>query len=279
MPYTQLTQEQRYAIYSLMKERFSKSSISDVIGVHRSAVYRELARNTGQRGYRYKQAQRLTEKRRLNSQLPVRFTEAVQEIVVFYLEQEWSPEQISCFLKNRKNIHISHERIYQFIWSDKHSGGTLYKHLRHSQKKRRKRYNSKGNRGQIKGRVTIKERPEIVERKERIGDWESDTVIGKNHKGALVTVVERRTKFTLIKYVPRKTAEYVSKALIEMLTPFKDRVFTITNDNGKEFALHSEIAKKLEADVYFANPYHSWERGLNEHERTYQAVLSQRKSL
>ena len=264
MSYKQLTQEQRYTIYRLMKKGFSKSSISVIIDVHRSTVYRELTRNTGQRGYRYKQAQKLTEERRLNSPKHVCFTQSVQELVVFYLKQDWSPEQISCSLKGRKNIHISHERIYQFIWSEKHSGGTLYKHLRYSQKKKRKRYNSKDNRGQIKGRVNIKERPEVVERKERIGDWESDTVIGKNHKGALVTVVERRSKFTKIKYVPQKTAEHVAQALIEMLTPYKDKVLTITNDNGKEFALHSEIARKLEADVYFANPYHSWERGLNE---------------
>ena len=154
--------------------------------------------------------------------------------------------------------------IYQHIWADKRNGGTLFKHLRCSHKKRRKRYGSKYRRGIIKNRVSIDERPAIVDQKKRIGDWEIDTIIGKNHKGALVTAVERKTQFTCIEHVFNKSADMVTRALVKMLSPFKDRVLTITCDNGKEFAFHEHIAALLDADVYFAHPYQAWERGLNE---------------
>ena len=112
--------------------------------------------------------------------------------------------------------------------------------------------------------MSIDERPEIVNTNERIGDWEVDTMIGKNHKGVLVTAVDRKAKFTCIGHAPNKTAELVSNVLIDMLTPYQDKVLTITIDNGKEFSMHKDIANTLKADVYFAHPYRSWERGLNE---------------
>jgi IS30 family transposase len=111
----------------------------------------------------------------------------------------------------------------------------------------------------------IAKRPKIVEKKSRIGDWEIDTIVGKNHKGFLVTVVDRKSKFTLIKNVVSKHAKVVTKALIEIITPLKNITHTITSDNGKEFANHKEVSAALDTDFYFANPYHSWERGLNEH--------------
>ncbi len=142
--------------------------------------------------------------------------------------------------------------------------GNLYKHLRTGHRKKRKRYGSNDLRGRIPGRISIDERPEIVNSKVRIGDWEIDTVHGKKHQGALVTAVERKTRFTLIHVVVSRKAEAVTKALIEMLKPFKDWVKTITSDNGKEFAFHQKVSKALDADFYFAHPYASWERGLNE---------------
>lgn len=155
MSYRQLTLEQRYAIYILIRKSFSKSSIAKEPGVSRSTIYRELQRNTGLRGYRYKQAQKKSQQRRHQSK-NVRFTKGIEDLVVKYLKQDWSPEQISAILQVRHQIKISYERIYQFIWTDKHSGGFLFKHLRQSQKKRRKRSNSKDNRGQIKNRISIK---------------------------------------------------------------------------------------------------------------------------
>ena len=119
-------------------------------------------------------------------------------------------------------------------------------------------------RGTIPNRVSIDDRAAIVETRSRIGDWEADTVIGKNHRQAIVSIVERKTGFTLIQKVERKTALAVSQAMIGLLKPHRKKVHTITSDNGKEFAGHEEIASKLKANFYFAHPYSSWERGTNE---------------
>ncbi|MBW2202491.1 MAG: IS30 family transposase [Deltaproteobacteria bacterium] len=159
---------------------------------------------------------------------------------------------------------MSHETIYKHIWSDKKHGGTLYKHLRQSSRKNRKRYGTKQRRGRIKDQVSIDLRPPIVDAKARIGDWEIDTITGKNSKGYLITVVERKSKLTLIKRVPDRQSEQMAKAIAQLLRPYKDNVLTITADNGKEFTQHKKISKSLKADVYFAHPYHAWERGLNE---------------
>ena len=191
-------------------------------------------------------------------------TPELVKLIESKISEDWSPEQISGWLRNEHSLMISHERIYQHIWSDKLKCGNLYKHLRRQGKKYQKRSNGKTSRGQIKNRVSIDERPAIVDSKIRVGDWEIDTVIGKGHQGALVTLVERKTLYTLAAQVDSKHAEPVTKAAINLLTPFLGRVHTITADNGKEFAWHEEIAKQLKTKVYFAHPYHSWERGLNE---------------
>jgi IS30 family transposase len=177
----------------------------------------------------------------------------------------WSPEQISGRLKEQGKASISHEAIYQYIWENKRSGGILFKQLRHKGKKYNKRSSGKAGRGCIPNRVDITERPEIVEQKSRIGDWEGDTVISAVSKTALLTVVDRHSKFTRIKKIGRKTAANVRAAMKDVMSPLPYPVFTITYDNGKEFAAHQDIATDLNAKCYFATPYHSWERGLNEH--------------
>ena len=180
------------------------------------------------------------------------------------LREKWSPEQISGRLKN-ENILISHERIYQHIWADKKRGGLLYKHLRHSGRKYNKRSSGKAGRGCIPHRVDIKDRPSIVETKSRIGDIEGDLIIGAEHQGALLTYVDRHSKFTKITKLPNKTAEAVrvgTEKSLSLMAPF---IHTITFDNGKEFAGHLDLSKLLQAQCFFATPYHSWERGLNEH--------------
>ena len=185
-------------------------------------------------------------------------------LINHYIRKDFSPEQVSGHLARKHELRISHETIYKHIWSDKRSGGSLYKHLRHSNRKYRKRYGSKERRGRMKGRVSIDLRPAIVDTKSRIGDWEIDTITGKNSKGYLVTVVERKSRLTLIKRVPDKQSDEMAKAIIKLLRPHKESVLTITADNGKEFTRHKKISKSLKADVYFAHPYHAWERGLNE---------------
>jgi IS30 family transposase len=242
----------------------NQKEIAELLGVSGSTVCRELKRNQGKRGYRPKQAQRKADKRRTQAVKALKMTAETIDLIDAKIVIDWSPEQISGWLKVDQGIKISHERIYQHIWTDKRNGGTLYQHLRQSNKKRKKKYGSKDKRGQIRNRVSIDERPEIVTQKARIGDWEIDTVIGKNHQGALVTIVDRVSKFTLIKKVDSKHAEVVTEATIILLQPYLDKTLTITADNGKEFAGHEQIKAQLNADVYFAHPYHSWERGLNE---------------
>ena len=262
MNYTQLTQEQRYQIYALMKAEHTKTEISAIIGVHKSTISRELKRNHGLRGYRPKQAHSFALARRQTKCQP-RISDGVWLQVEELLQEQWSPEQISLCLHSEKSICISHEWIYQYILQDKENGGDLYLHLR-CQKKRRKRYGSYNTRGQIINRVSIDERPAIVDKRSRIGDWELDTIIGKAHKQAIVTITERKTKLTLMRKVKQKTADNVAKAIIALLKPIAHRVHTLTADNGKEFAAHEHVANALNAKFYFAHPYASWERGLNE---------------
>jgi IS30 family transposase len=229
---------------------------------HKSTVSREIRRNTGLRGYRPKQAQRLTEERR-QAKVQPRICHTVWHNVTRLLRQDWSPEQISLWFKAEIDVSISHEWIYQYVLQDKTEGGDLYQHLR-CQKQRRKRYGSYNRRGQLIDRVSIDERPTVVDLRSRIGDWELDTIIGKGHKQAIVSLTERKSRYTLIQKVERKTAQCVSKAIIKLLSPISDQVLTLTSDNGKEFADHKNIANKLNAKFYFAHPYASWERGLNE---------------
>ena len=264
MNYKQLTYEQRVEIYALLKSGLNQTKIAKLIGVSKSTVSREIKRNTGLKGYRPKQANQQAIDRRQTADKHVRFTDEIKAKVTQDLKQDWSPEQISGRLKKNNQPSVSHETIYQFIIDDQKSGGELYKHLRLGRKKRRKRIKSNDRRGQIPNRVSIDERPAIVDNKQRVGDWEIDTIIGKNHKGAIVTAVERKTKFSCIKHVPQREAALVTKALIQMLKPYKNLVYTLTSDNGKEFSEHDKIANALNAKFYFAHPYSSWERGLNE---------------
>jgi len=253
--YTHLTREERYQIYALLKAGHSQVEIAGILNRSSSTICRELARNCGKRGYRPKQAHKKAEERRaINAR---RIDEATWRFAQKMLLQEWSPEQIS------GHAEISVETIYQRIYADKRDGGILWKKLR-CQKKRRKRYGKTDRRGQIPNRQFIEDRPAIVNERKRIGDWEADTLIGKNHRQAIVSVVERKSGKLLIRKVERKTAQAVSHAMIKLLKPFKNKIHTITSDNGKEFAGHEEISKKLQADFYFAHPYASWERGTNE---------------
>ena len=202
--YTQLTQKQRYQIYAFLKAGFSQSAIALEINVHKATVSREIRRNLGKKGYRPKQAHVMAITRRHRADKFVKMTPQLITIIDNLIRNDCSPEQISGALKRNHCIRISHETIYQHILSDKITGGNLYQHLRRSNRKRKKRYGSQSLRGQIPGRVSIDQRPDIVEAKKRIGDWEIGTLIGKNHKGVLLTAVDRKSKFTLIKKAPNK---------------------------------------------------------------------------
>jgi IS30 family transposase len=262
--YSQLTYEQRCQISVLKKTGNTQQEIADATGVSQSAISRELKRNTSQRGYRHKKAQTLSQLRRKEAVKSVKMTLEMTELIEAKLKEKWSPEQISGWLREEKGEQISYETIYKHIKENKKSGGFLFKYLRRKGKAYQHRSQSQAGRGHIKNRVSIDERPVEVDEKERTGDWEIDLVIGKGHSGALVTVVERKTSFTVSTRINDKTAETVTAATIALLDPFKGAVLTITADNGKEFAYHEQMTKALKAKVYFADPYSSWQRGLNE---------------
>lgn len=262
MNYRQLAREQRYQIYSLMKEGHNQTQIAANLGCHKSTISRELRRNRGLKGYRPHQADELAFDRQCEayrSRIAWQTWQQVEQL----LRQEWSPEQIAGYLKLTKQPTVSHECIYLYVYAEKRRGGTLHRHLR-SQKKQRKRYNGYIRRGQIPNRISIDKRPQIVARKGRFGDWEADTIIGARHKGGILSVVERKTKLVRLRKLTTKSAAEMKDACVELLAPLAAKVHTITVDNGKEFCEHQLIAAGLKARIYFAHPYASWERGLNE---------------
>ena len=260
--YKQLTQEQRYVIKVMNQAGHSQKMISKFIEVHPSTISRELRRNRGDRGYRHKQAHQFALGRR-QDKATISIDSDACSFIESLIQEEWSPEQISGWVSKNLSYSVSHEHIYQYILLDKKRGGNLYRYLR-CQKQRKKRYGSHERRGQLVDRVSIEERPDIVEKRSRLGDWELDTIVGKNHNQAIVTLTERRSGFALIKKVDRSTAGQVSKAIIGLLKPHEKWVHTMTADNGKEFAEHKAMANKLDANFYFAHPYSPWERGCNE---------------
>lgn len=266
--YCHLTLEQRYKIEALLKAGHKAPFISDQLNVDRSTIYRELARNRTKTGcYSSSSAHEIAKEKKERFSHNRKFSPAMERFIRDKLSNEqWSPEQIAGYCKKNDIPMVSHERIYQFIYQDKAEDGQLYKHLRVACKMYRKRYGSnKNKRVIIKDRVLIDQRPDCVNNKERVGDWEIDTIIGKGNKGAIVTIAERATAFVLIARLNGKNAMDLAKAVVRLMVPFKDLVLSITADNGLEFAMHKYIAEKLGAEFYFAHPYSSWERGLNEY--------------
>ena len=259
--YKQLTQKERYQIYTFLKSGQNQTEISKTIGVHKSTISRELKRNRGQRGYRPQQAQRKAMQRRERERRRNKWQ--TWAWVEDKIREDWSPEQIMLWMQTYEETSVSHERIYQYIYADKRSGGRLHQHLR-CQKKYRKRLGSYERRGRIPDQVSIEQRPAIVDQRKRLGDWEADIVIGKQSRYALVTLVERKSRFTLIKKIEHRTALVTKTAIVDLLQPYRSNTLTITCDNGKEFTAHQEMSTELGAQVYFAHPYASWERGTNE---------------
>jgi IS30 family transposase len=225
---------------------------------HKSTISRELARNTGNRGYRPRKACLLAEERSLGSRNAAQINPKDWGKAVDCLLVQWSPVQIA------NQVGISHETIYRHVYADKAAGGNLWEQLR-CQKKRKKRYASgRDRRGQIVGRRPISERPAHIETRSQVGHWEGDTVIGAAHKQAVVTLVERKSGYALIAKVSNKTSDLVSQAIITKLNTVTPLVKTLTFDNGKEFAEHSRIDAALNSTTYFADPFASWQRGSNE---------------
>ena len=241
-----------------MKAQHNITQIAVLLGRNKSTISRELHRNAGSRGYRPKQACELAAQRSESSRNASTLAPWVKEQANVLLKLQWSPEQIA------GKLPVSHETLYLHVYADKAHGGTLWKNLR-CQKQKRKRYASgRDRRGQIPNRRPLSERPAHIEGRKQVGHWECDTVIGANHKQAIVTVVERKSGFAVMAKVSNKTADLVGSAIIDALTPFEARVKTLTYDNGKEFCGHAKIDEALGSTGYFARPFASWERGSNE---------------
>jgi len=266
--YTHISVEQRIKIEALFKAGHKASFIAKQLGIHRSSIYRELKRNQTKTGkYNAVFAQELSEEQKERFSHNRSFTFSMEKFIIEKLSKEqWSPEQIWGYCKENNIDMVSHESIYKFVYQDKDKGGLLYKNLRVASKKYRKRYGAgKGKRCIIKDKVSIDERPECINNKQRVGDWEIDTIVGKDNKGAIVTIAERATAFVLIAKLNGKNAQELAEAVVKLMIPFKELVLSITSDNGTEFAMHKYISKRLDALFYFAHPYSSWERGLNEY--------------
>lgn len=261
-----LTLQQRYALKAYLECGKSKSEVSELIGVHRSTVYRELSRNSiKQRKYNPDFADEQAQERKERLCTNRKFNTEKQKFIEQYIrEEQWSPEQIKGYCDMKGIAMVSHERIYQYIRKDKDDGGDLYRYLRHRLKHRKRPVSGKNE--VIKNKVSIDQRPEVINNKGRFGDFEIDLIVGKDNKGAMVTLVERQTAMVMIRKLENgKNADSLADTVIDMLLPYKNVVKSITSDNGTEFARHQKIAKKLNIEFYFAHPYASWERGLSEY--------------
>ena len=254
----QITAAQRYTIFSLHKQGCTQKFIATAIGVHKSTISRELRRNKTDKGaYSYTIAQELADIRKLRLKESRKLTSEVKNRIERYMRKnQWSPEQIVGYCKTKNYAMVSVESIYRYIRRDKSSGGDLYKHCRFALKHRKR---SVSNNYAIKDKVSIDERPAEVDGS-RFGDWEMDTMIDKDHN-AILSLVEKHTKYTIVRKLESKKASHVAEVVIAALIAFKGKILSITTDNGTEFAEHKEIAEKLDTTVYFAHPYCSWEKG------------------
>lgn len=261
-----ITQSQRYTICCMLNQGFKQSKIALVIGKDKSVVSRECKRNSDGRSgiYKHDLAQRKYLKRQKEKAKHIKFSSQIQQDIETLLRIDYSPEQVVGVLSKQGKMTVSVERIYQHIWADKQSSGTLYTHLRRQGRKYRKRGASKDSRGIIKDRISIEQRPYVVDQRKRFGDLEVDLIIGKNHNQAILTINDRASGVLKMRKVASKESEVVTDAINELLEGWIPYINTITADNGKEFAGHKNVAKFLNIDYYFARPYHSWERGSNE---------------
>jgi len=272
MAHGHLSVSEREMIAWLLAAGVSQAQIGRLLARAASTISRELKRNGNSSGfYSPSRAQgRYEQRRRAANRSRPRLLEdgRLQSYVLKRVQRKWSPEQISGRLELDylldERMSVSHETIYAWIAQDKWRGGELWKSLPQGQKRRRRRYGGRDNRGRIVGRVGIEQRPEIVETRMRLGDWEGDTVAGRGNRGHLVTQVERRSRYLVAARVPDRKAATVNAGIARSIRriPRRHR-HTLTLDNGQEFARHKEL-RKLGLTVYFADPYSAWQRGANE---------------
>lgn len=268
MSYTHLSADERLELYQLQQKQLSIRSIARHLGRSPSTICRELQRNQTVEGvYLPDTAQRQMKTRRQGAKNPFeQIALATVTQVKIRLKQYHSPEQIAGRLKREGQPTVSHETIYQMIYHNYEGMGAYAQYLRQSHIRRQRRKSQRSKRGLIPNRVGIEMRPSIAEEKRQIGHWEGDTIIGGNHLGAIATHVDKASKFLVARLMKDRTAAQMNQVSIAAFNEIPaDKRRTFTFDNGKEFSAHQQLAKELGVECYFANPYHSWERGLNEH--------------
>lgn len=268
-----LTLTQREELALMFHQGCTQSQIGATLGVNQSTISRELFHNKLHKNkYSPSNAQHWVKLRKIwaKDKVPKWYEKAkLLKYVITHLRLFWSPEQIAGRIRldfpEDESMRISHESIYKYIWQDKKAGGSSYKYLRFARKNRKKRYGSKQNRGKIPNRRGIEERPAIVEQRSRVGDWESDLIVGKENAKAIATFVERKTRLLkAIKIESRQAKDMVTASKKAFRSIPKQFRLTMTHDNGKEISSHEQITQQIGIEVFCANPYHSWERGTNE---------------
>jgi IS30 family transposase len=266
MAYHQLSSDERYTIAALRWLGWNYSEVASYVGRHRSTISREVRRNSARLdgAYRAQKAIERTNGRRSRSRQNGHFTAREFALVERKLKEEWSPEQIAGRLKQSGALSISHETIYIHVWRDKENGGQLYRCLRQATKLRRKRHNSYDRRGRLVGKRHISERPAHIEKRRSVGHWEIDTVVGGGSKDCVTTLVERKTGYAFIGKLRDRSKFENSKRLRMLIRRAPDQFKTITADNGSEFHDYVSVEQATGVKIYFATPYHSWERGSNE---------------
>ena len=265
MTYHQLTSEERYMISAYRLQGDSISTIANKLGRHRTTIWREIRRNRCfDQHYRPSKAITRTRRRRREARRRWYFSDRQLQMVIALLRLDWSPEQVAGWLRRHQVISISHATIYRYVWYDQFNGGYLYTHLRQAGKVRRKRYRRADSRGVLPNKRHISQRPPGAENRSRIGHWEIDTMMGANDHHCIVTMVERKSKYTLIGKLRARTTAQLNRRVIKLIHREARRVRTITADNGTEFHAYKTIEVNTDAIFYFATPHHSWERGLNE---------------
>ncbi len=267
MTYHQITFAERYSLGLLRQQGLSSTTIGQVLGRHRSTVWREVRRNQAHSDgtYRPQLADWYAHSRRSRSRRNRRFTAADWERVQAFLRQDWSPEQVAGWLQRWGALAISHETIYRYIWADKRAGGDLYRHLRGAPKRFRKRYGSYDSRGRLAGKRPITVRPMAAEGRTEIGHWEGDTMLGASQAAPCVlSLVDRKTGFLVLGKLERRTSAQVNQRARSLIRRQPHPVQTITVDNGTEFHEYAALERATAARFYFATPHHAWERGTNE---------------
>jgi IS30 family transposase len=263
MIYRQLTLEERYQIYTALKCEKSHAETAILLKRHRSTIWRERWRNAGaNRSYRALHAQLVANRRKLNRVYLRKLTPELQRVIRKKLVLQWSPQQICGRMRLEGYDCVCPETIYRWIARNQRRGGFLWMHLRTANKIRKKRIRIPSDRTRIQGRIGIRERPAIVEKRIRIGDFERDTIIGKNHQSSILTIVDRVSKKTYIKKLKNHESLETHQKTVELLK--QETVHTLTNDNGFEFRMHQKTAEELNTHIFFTTPYRSGERGTNE---------------